>query len=61
MNFDCDYRAEAAVAIEMAATAPNEAERLKWMRIALAWQELGRLAHIDRDQFVLRDAPPSSS
>lgn len=26
--------------MEMAATATNEAERLKWLRIALAWQDL---------------------
>jgi hypothetical protein len=40
MDFDCDYRAEAAAAMEMAATATNEAERLKWLRIALAWRDL---------------------
>jgi hypothetical protein len=61
MNLDCDYREEAAMAMEMAAAAPSEAERLKWVRIALAWRELARLPHIDRGQFFLRDAPPSSA
>ena len=42
MNFDCDYQAEAVAAMEMAAAATNEAERLKWLRVALAWQDLAR-------------------
>jgi hypothetical protein len=40
MGFDCDYRAEATTAMEMAAAATDEAERLKWLRVALAWRDL---------------------
>jgi hypothetical protein len=60
MNLDSDYRAEAVVAMEMAAAATNEAERLKWLRIALAWGELARLPHIDRDEPQSRDGSASS-
>jgi hypothetical protein len=60
MNFDCDYRTEATVAMEMAAAATNEAERLKWLRIALAWQDLARAPHTDRGKLLSQDTPPSS-
>jgi hypothetical protein len=35
-----DHRAEAKAAIETAAAASCDADRLKWIRIALAWQDL---------------------
>jgi len=59
MNFDCDYRAEAVAAMEMAAAATNEAERLKWLRIAVAWQDLARPPEIDRRKSWLQGTSPA--
>jgi len=61
MSFDSNYRAEAAMAMELAAKATSEPERLKWLRIALAWQELARLPHVTVQSTCLsQDTPPSS-
>lgn len=58
MDFDCDYRAEAATAMELAARATNEPERLKWLRIALAWQDLARLPHVyTQGKLLSQDTP----
>lgn len=40
MSIGYDYQAEAKAAMEMAATSISESERLKWVRVALAWQNL---------------------
>ena len=62
MSFDSNYRAEAAMAMELAARAANEPERLKWLRIALAWQELARLPHVSIQSLQSsQDLPGSSS
>jgi hypothetical protein len=37
-----DHQTEARAAMEMAAAATTEPERSKWVRIALAWQDLAR-------------------
>ncbi len=42
MSTDYDPRAEIETAMAMAATATCELERIKWVRIALAWQDLAR-------------------
>ena len=42
LSVDCDYRAEAQAAMRSAAAATCERERLGWVRIALAWQDLDR-------------------
>jgi hypothetical protein len=42
MSMDYNHQAEARAAMEMAATATSEAERQKWVRVALAWQDLAR-------------------
>ena len=59
MSFDSNYRAEAAIAMELAAKAASEVERVKWLRIALAWQELTRLPHVDLGQQSSQDPPRS--
>jgi len=59
MSFDSNYRAEAAMAMELAAKATSEVERVKWLRIALAWQELTRLPHVDLSQQSSQDPPRS--
>jgi hypothetical protein len=41
-SFECDYRAEAQAAMRWAVAATCERERLGWVRIALAWQDLDR-------------------
>jgi len=61
MSFDSNYRAEAAMAMELAAKATSEVERVKWLRIALAWQELTRLPHIDLGQQSSQDPPRAST
>jgi hypothetical protein len=62
MSFESDYRAEAAMAMDLAARATNESERLRWLRIAVAWQELARLPHVNNQSTVSsRDTPPSST
>jgi hypothetical protein len=61
MSFDRNYRAEAAMAMELAAKATSEVERLRWLRIALAWQELTRLPHVDNLHQQESQDPPSSS
>jgi hypothetical protein len=47
MSMDYDYQAEAKAAMRMAAAAISETERLKLVRVALAWQDLAR-GHEDR-------------
>jgi hypothetical protein len=42
MHLATQYDAEAKAAIRTAATATSDADRLKWIRIALAWHELAR-------------------
>jgi hypothetical protein len=44
---DYNHQAEAKAAMKMAATATSEAERQKWVRVALAWQDLAR-GHEDK-------------
>ena len=61
MSFESNYRAEAAMAMELAAKAASEVERVKWLRIALAWQELTRLPHVDLSQQSSHDPPRSST
>jgi hypothetical protein len=39
-TIDIDYQAEARAAMELAAVATSEAERLKWVCVAIAWQDL---------------------
>ncbi len=36
------YDAEAKAAIKTAASASSDADRMKWIRIALAWHDLAR-------------------
>lgn len=38
---DFDYQGEAVAAMKMA-VATNGFERIKWVRVAQAWQDLGR-------------------
>jgi hypothetical protein len=47
MSMDFDYQAEAKAAMRMAAAAISEIERLKLVRVALAWQDLAR-GHKDK-------------
>jgi hypothetical protein len=61
MTFDSKYRAEAAMAMELAAKATSEPERLKWLRIAVAWHELVRLPRVDNLSEPLSQDPPRSS
>ncbi len=61
MSFESDYRAEAAMAMDLAAKATNEPERLKWLRIALAWQDMARLPHVNGLSALSQDAPPAST
>jgi len=42
MSRDFDYRAEAKEAMREAAAATTAVERIKWVRLALAWQDLAR-------------------
>ena len=42
MSMDYDYQAEAQAAMRMAAAEISETERLKLVRVALAWQDLAR-------------------
>jgi hypothetical protein len=42
MSSAYDHQTEARAAMEMAAAATTEPERSKWVRIALAWQDLAR-------------------
>jgi hypothetical protein len=39
-TIDIDYRAAARAAMDLAAVATSEAERLKWVCLAIAWQDL---------------------
>ena len=61
MSFDSNYRAEAAMAMELAAKATSEPERVKWLRIALAWQELTRLPHVNNLSQQSSQDPPRST
>ena len=61
MSFESDYRAEVAMAMDLAAKATNEPERLKWLRIAPAWQDMARLPHVNSQSALSQDAPPSST
>jgi hypothetical protein len=40
MSIDYDHRALAQAAMRWAAAATCERERLEWVRVALAWQDL---------------------
>jgi len=60
MSFESNYRAEAAMAMELAAKATSEPERLRWLRIALAWQELARLPHVELPSTCPSQDAPSS-
>ena len=42
MNRDFDYRVEAEEAMRKAAAATTAIERMRWVRVALAWQDLER-------------------
>jgi hypothetical protein len=42
VSINYDYRAQAQAAMRWAAAATCERERLEWVRIALAWQDLDR-------------------
>jgi hypothetical protein len=42
MSRDFDYRAEAEEAMREAVAATTAVERIKWVRLALAWQDLAR-------------------
>ena len=46
------YDAEAKAAIKTAAAATSEANRLKWIRIALAWHNLARDQQNDRADLI---------
>lgn len=48
MSTDYDHRAEIETAMTMAAAAMCELERIKWLRVALAWQDLARGQGLDR-------------
>jgi hypothetical protein len=60
MSMDYDYQAEAKAAMRMAATAISEIERLKFVRIALAWQDLAR-GHGDKLGASLQQLLPPTS
>jgi hypothetical protein len=47
MTIDYDCRAEATNAMELALAATNEQERLSWIRVALAWQNLTHIRQVD--------------
>jgi hypothetical protein len=63
-SFDCDdrgmssekidYQREAMAAMRMAIAADGF-ERVKWVRVAQAWQDMGRWVE-RRDDVVLRDS-----
>lgn len=57
---DYDYQAEAKAAMRMAAAAISEIERLKLVRIALAWQDLAR-GHEDKLSSSLQPLLPPTS
>jgi hypothetical protein len=42
VSIDNDYRAQAQAAMQWAVAATCERERLSWVRVALAWQDLDR-------------------
>ena len=42
MTVESDCLLEARVALELAAEARSDADRLKWVRVAVAWQDLAR-------------------
>ena len=42
MGIEHNHQAEAEAAMAMAAAATCELERLKWVRVALAWRDLAR-------------------
>jgi hypothetical protein len=42
VSIDYDYRAQAQAAMRWAVAATCERERLSWVRVALAWQDLDR-------------------
>ncbi len=48
MSTDSDHRAEIETAMGMAAAATCELERIKWVRLALAWRDLDRGRGLDR-------------
>jgi hypothetical protein len=42
VSVEYDHLGQAQAAMRLAATATCERERLEWVRIALAWQDLAR-------------------
>ena len=42
MSTGCDCQAEAEAAMKLAVAATCEHDRLKWVRVAQVWQDLGR-------------------
>lgn len=56
MSIEYDHRSKARAAMEMAAAATCGAERLKWVRIALAWHDLSRYWDDTRDRSFWRSA-----
>jgi len=45
--------------MEMAAAATDEPERMKWLRIALAWQDIDRAPQTDRGKPLPQHTSPS--
>jgi hypothetical protein len=54
VSIDYDYRAQAQAAMRWAVAATCERERLQWVRIALAWQDLAPTssAAADKTNFI---------
>jgi hypothetical protein len=51
MSRDFDYRAQAEEAMREAAAATTAVDRIKWVRLAVAWQGLARASE-DLDEAV---------
>jgi hypothetical protein len=41
---DRDYQAEARAAMKLAAAATSDADRLEWLRVAVAWHNLAHVS-----------------
>ena len=54
MGIEHNHQAEAEAAMAMAAAATCELERLKWVRVALAWYDLARDQDRSLDAAVTR-------
>jgi len=42
MSSEIDHQAEATAAMALAAAATTDPERSRWVRVAVAWQDLAR-------------------